>query len=232
MTLAGALTEALALVFPVACAGCGAPGVSLCPACGQALSPVLQRRVLASGLVVFSGLAFEGVAARVLRSLKAEGRTPLARVLAPALRMALRAASSAVPALPGGGAGGPLVVPVPTSPGAMRRRGYRVVELLSRRAGVRPARLLVLVRTVGDQRSLSVDARQRNVDGSMRARGVEGRSVVIVDDVATTGATLDEARRALMAAGAHVVGAATVAATPRRFVAAETRDLNAGKTHR
>jgi predicted amidophosphoribosyltransferase len=149
------------------------------------------------------------VAARVLRALKEDGRTGLARALAPAL-------AAAVAALDAPGA---VVVPVPSSRAALRRRGYRVAELLARRAELAPVRALRSVRTVADQRGLGRAQRRENVAGSLRAvRGnvLTGRDVVIVDDVVTTGATLAEAARALRAAGARVVGAATVAATPRR----------------
>jgi predicted amidophosphoribosyltransferase len=50
----------------------------------------------------------------------------------------------------------------------------------------------------------------------MRVRRVAATRVLLVDDVVTTGATLREAARVLRASGAHVIGAVTVAATPRR----------------
>ncbi len=155
---------------------------------------------------------FDGQAARALRALKERGRTDVARALAPALRESLRAAVA--------GARRPVVVvPVPTSPAAMRRRGYRVPDLVARRAGIRPARLLAVTRVTGDQRALGRGERASNVAGSMRARaGASGLAVVLVDDVLTTGATLAEARRALEAAGARVVAAAVVADTPLRHI--------------
>ena len=99
----------------------------------------------------------------------------------------------------------------------MRRRGFRVVELIAARAGLAPQRVLRATGTAADQRGLRSADRERNVRGSMRARtprALEGRRVLLVDDVVTTGATLREAARALAAAGATVVGAATVASTP------------------
>jgi len=206
-----ALAEVVSLVFPDACAGCGQPDAPLCDRCrGMLLPRVTATR--AGELPVRSGVVFDGVAARVLRALKEDGRTGLARALAPAL-------AAAVAALDAPGA---VVVPVPSSRAALRRRGYRVAELLARRAGLAPVRALRSVRTVADQRGLGRAQRRENVAGSLRAvRGnvLTGRDVVIVDDVVTTGATLAEAARALRAAGARVVGAATVAATPRRWPA-------------
>ena len=212
-----ALAEALALALPVECAGCGAPDVAVCESCRGMLHPDVTRRILGSDLEVCSGLRFDGVPARVLRALKEEGRTGLARALAPALVAAasgeLRSADA--------------VAVLPTSRAAMRRRGFRVPELLARRAGLAPQRLLVPARVTADQRSLGRDDRSRNVAGSLRARDAAGLRVLIVDDVVTTGATLQEAARALRAAGAVVVGAATVAATPLRG----RRSAEAFRTH-
>jgi predicted amidophosphoribosyltransferase len=223
-----ACADALALLLPVWCAGCDEPDIALCERCALALQPDVRRRVVEApgGAVdVWSGLAFDGVAARVLRAIKEDGRTGLAVALAPALAAVLDRA----------GAAGCLVVPMPTSRAAYRRRGFRVPELLLRRAGVSGRRLLRHARRTADQRGLDRGARRRNVAHSMVAtmsavtslRGAmpdeSGRPVpwaalrvVVVDDVVTTGASLAEAVRALRAAGVEVVAAVALAATPRR----------------
>jgi ComF family protein len=208
--LRAALAEALALVIPVECAGCDEPDVALCEKCGIRLRPQVTRARL--GVEVWSGLPFEGVPARVVRALKEDGRTGLARAMAPALRAAVEAAVTATT----GRADAVTVVPIPTSRTSYRRRGYRVVELVAQRAGLRTERVLSPVRVTADQRGLDREGRRRNVAGSLRARGVEGRTVIVIDDVVTTGATLEEAVRALREGGAEVIGAATIAATARR----------------
>ncbi|MDL9980358.1 ComF family protein [Microbacterium sp. ASV49] len=208
-----ALAEALSLFFPVECAGCGALDVVLCQGCLVDLESRVRSRRLSSGVKVHAGLAYEGAAARVIRAVKEQGRTELVRVLAPAL-----AASVTVAALAAAEGGVPaIVVPVPTSRAAMRRRGYRVVDLIARRAGLRIERLLLPAGVAADQRSLGRDQRRLNAVGTMRARHAAGRRILVVDDVVTTGATLDEAVRALRTAGADVVGAAAVAATELHY---------------
>lgn len=203
--LSSALADAFSLVFPTWCAGCDAPDVALCPACRAELAPRPLSRTLACGLLVRSALPFDGVAARAIRALKEDGRTELASPLG-------RALAVVVPP-------GAVVVPIPSSSAGMRRRGYAVAALLARAGGLRPRRLLRTTRHAEDQRGLGRDERERNVAGVFAARPAAGLRVVIVDDVVTTGATLAAAAGALRAAGAHVVGAATVAATARRGLA-------------
>ncbi len=204
--LRDALSGALSLVFPTWCAGCDAPDADLCAACRALLTPRVRARSI-GGLDVRSGLDFDGVAARVLRAAKEEGRTSLLRALAPALDASVRDALARVPG------DAVTLVPVPTSATAMRRRGYRVVELLASRAQLPTHRLLCVEGLAADQRGLGRVERARNVAGRMRARGAAGRAVLLIDDVVTTGATLHEAARALEEGGATVRGAATVAST-------------------
>lgn len=199
-----ALADALALVLPVECAGCGAFDVSVCAECRAAVVPCVTRREL-QGLTVYSGISFDGVPARLIRAFKESGRPGLAAVLAPALRAAAVSAGEV-----------DAVVTIPSSRAAYRRRGFRPVDLVASRAGVRPVRLLRTRRVTGDQRGLDRDERRRNVAGSLRATDVSGLRVLVVDDVLTTGATLREAARALRAAGAASVVAVTIAATPAR----------------
>jgi len=212
-----AAEEALGLVFPTWCAGCDEPDVALCGACRLELRPVVRRRVLSDGLVVHSALDFSGVPARVIRALKEDGRTGLARPLGETLRdtltVALRETTEGAP----GDVRTVLAVPIPSSRAAMRRRGYAVAELLARRAGVRPVRLLAPAARAVDQRGLSVAERAANVAGTLRAiRRREGLRALLIDDVVTTGATLQEAARVLRDAGVDVVGAVTLASTSRK----------------
>ena len=211
-----ALGEALALVFPTWCVGCDAADLTLCAACSGQLAPRVTVRTVGS-LEVRAGLPFEGVAARVLRAAKEEGRTGLFPALAPALAAAVADTLAHAPAREVS------LVPVPTSPAAMRRRGYRVVESIAARAGLPVRRALRVVGAASDQRTLGRADRERNVAGGMAARDVAGRAVIVLDDVVTTGATLREAARALTDAGARVVGAATVASTPLRRGARDTQ---------
>lgn len=197
--------EIAGFLLSAACAGCGEPGHLLCPACRRALTPDPVETRTPRGLPVRAALRFEGTAAHCIRRLKSHGDTFLARPLGAALAAALPVVS--VPPA--------WIVPVPTTRAAYRRRGYRVPELLIRRAHRVPQRVLAVASGRRDQRGLGILDRADNVRGSMRARRAGGGApVVLVDDVVTTGATLDEAARVLTAAGFEVRAGVALAATP------------------
>ncbi|WP_091231901.1 ComF family protein [Microbacterium sp. 3J1] len=211
--------ELLSFLLAADCAGCGSPETLLCDDCREAIRPRPVDVRTPGGLPVRASLPFESVAARCIRRLKDEGETLLARPLGASLGAVLRdTAGTGTKAL---------AVPVPTSRSSFRRRGYRVPELLLRHAGAEPTRLLSTERGGADQRELGVAQRARNVHGRMwSTRRGRGRPVILVDDIVTTGATLDEAARALDVAGFRVVAAVALAATPRH----SERTVNTSET--
>jgi predicted amidophosphoribosyltransferase len=196
-----ALLDALAVLFPVDCAGCGAPDRSVCDACAAALAEPMITSTTPGGLRVRSAVRYEGTARHLLLALKEDNRTDVATTLARTLAPLLDPALS--------------LVAIPPSPAAWSRRGYDPVRLLVRG---RSLRALEVTRQTNVQKSLTEAERAHNRAGSLRARGsLAGLRLAIVDDIMTTGATLDEAARAIRAAGGEPIEAVTLAATPRYF---------------
>jgi len=233
--LRDALLDALALVLPVECAGCGAPDRSLCAACLAALDGEPGRHALADGTPVVCALDYEAAVRRALLALKENGRTDVARALSVPLARAMAVAGAQPPPGRPLGATSPAplglvrleVLAVPTTRSAFRRRGYDPVALLLRHAGVRSARELAYTRRAAQQKHLAVQQRASNREGSLRARrSLAGRKFLLVDDILTTGATLSEAARAVRAEGGEIVAAATLAYTRKRAQHPGVHSLN------
>ena len=144
---------------------------------------------------------------RLLTAFKFESHHFLARPLAELLAVAASRRS----------AGFDVVTGVPMEPSRERTRGFNQAELLARElgklSGIRHERRLL--RRVGRslvQSTLPKDARRKNVHGRFAAgSSAAGSSVLVVDDICTTGETLRECARILRKAGAERVAAVTVA---------------------
>ena len=226
------------LTLPPTCASCGAPDASLCQDCRRGIPGCLWDRgprwvapdpaPVGIPPVVSSG-RYEGPVARLLSAYKDDGRRDCAGVLGELLSASVQAAL--VASLSDGlraPLGPVLVVPIPSSAAARRRRGDSPLVALGRRAtrDFTPAELRLLGvlrhrRRLADQAGLDAAGRAANLEQSMAVRSrwqplVSGSACVLVDDVLTTGATVTEAARALREAGAGDVRAATICATQRR----------------
>jgi predicted amidophosphoribosyltransferase len=225
----GALRSAAAdLLLGSSCAGCVAPGPALCERCTTSLL-ALPRLALPDpappGLPdVYAAGAYDGLLRTVLLAHKERGRLALARPLGELLASAVAAVLVTSAPAP---ARAVLLVPVPSSRGAVRERGHDPLRRVSRAAARSLRRhgldvrlrsdVLLPRRRVRDQSGLDADERAANVAGALLARQMPASTpVVVLDDIVTTGATALEATRALRQSGADVLGVAVVAATRRR----------------
>jgi ComF family protein len=158
--------------------------------------------------------AYRGVLVRAVVLLKFERIDPLAAYFGEQMAAVARRDSLA----------GDVVVPVPLHCVRERERGYNQAELIAREVAKRlrlPLKPVVLTRTKArpDKHILSFDERWRIVRGAFATRSgsqVDNKRVLLVDDVMTTGATLDACAKALLEAGAKSVIGLTVARAVRR----------------
>lgn len=208
--------EAAALL----CAQCDADlprldAAALCPRCALA-SPggAVCGRCLAQPPAydaTYAALAYAFPADVLVQSLKFRGELALAPLLGSLL---LRC-------IPGGSAD--YLLPVPLSPERLRSRGYNQALEIARAladAGARLAPgLCVRRRDTAVQMELPLDEREKNVRGAFECpRLVAGATVAVLDDVMTTGATLQEIASTLKRAGAARVVNWVVARTPQNRV--------------
>lgn len=212
------LDTAADLLLGATCPGCGAPGWRICPDCRDELcrsGPFEIHRVPDGFPRASAARVYEGRVRRLISAHKERHARGATAVLGALLAEAVAHR----------GIEGPVtLVPVPSSRSAVRERGYDSVRLLADAAALTLLREgskakvvsgLRHVRVLEDQASLDTAARWENLKDAMVARPLQG-SVVVVDDVCTTGATVAEACRALRAAGAVDCEAATISATVLR----------------
>jgi ComF family protein len=230
----------LDLIYPPRCPGCGRIGFAFCDGCRAQVEyivpPVCRRcgctlpheglcsscRTLPSSLDGILAVAvFADPLRQAIHALKYENNTILAAPLGEMMVDAWR--RSGLPKAD-------LIVPVPLHTRRQAERGYNQSGLLARVVGrglglPMDDHTLVRLRSTPPQVGLSRTERQQNVEGAFECLGpLNGKTVAVVDDVCTTGATLEACATALRAGGATDVWAFTLA---RAFGGAGTDDVAA-----
>ncbi len=206
--------SALDLVFPPRCVHCTRIGSLLCPQC---ISTILPSPVIDEYTSPLNGRRACGVYAVALKSavlaLKYKQVTRLADLLAVRLAAELRAANW----------NATVITAVPLHPERMRERGYNQSQLLAARLEAAvglPFRgeMIRRIRNTRPQVGLSEPERLENVAGAFAADPiwVAGQSVIVIDDVYTTGATLRACAGALRQAGATAIWALTLASAHQK----------------
>jgi ComF family protein len=202
------------MLVPPLCWACG--GVArrrepLCLGCRRLLRRLAPDHVLLCGVPVWAPVAYSGPARDLVRALKFRGATAVADA------MAAQIAANAPARLLGEAREKPVLVPVPLHPRRLRRRGYNQAALIAAALARRAALELVdcLARTGSAATQVGRDRSERRAGpaGSVELRGRAPDRVVLVDDVATTGATLAACAAVLRAAGACDVTALVFART-------------------
>ncbi len=213
---------ALDLLFPQWCVGCGKEGDFLCYSCRQSLPRIMPplcprcgrpqpSGMLCSGCVswraeidgIRSPFRFDGVIRQAIHQLKYRNLRALALPLAGLQNDYL--ITNPVPA--------EVLVPVPLHQKRLRERGYNQSSLLANELGklnnlpVVDGCLIRQRHAPPQARTSTVDERQSNVAGAFACHDLrlKDRQVLLIDDVSTSGATLDACAAVLKAAGATSV---------------------------
>ena len=185
-------------LFPKQCAACRTPGSGLCERCAPSAAALVERRLPTLDVVALG--EYSGAYRSAVYALK-DGRRDVAEALGSRLASMVRADD--------------ILVPVPTTASRKRMRGFDGVDLMSCVAGIDAGAVtLAVLKCVGKETQ-----RGRSRVERLAAHGrflcpsdlVDGCTVTLVDDVCTTGATLEDCAAVLRAAGARVTKAFVVA---------------------
>lgn len=211
-------------VYPKSCAGCGSRGRWLCDRCDVPAARFLAPVCSGCGIPIASGVCrcqelppgivavrsvgpYRGWVGGAIRQIKYHGEWARVSHLGPLLAEAVDGVH-------------PLdcIVPVPLHPARLKQRGFnqseKLADVLAAAIEVPVGRPLARTRRTGAQARLGAGERRENVRGAFApVPGVDviGKSVLLIDDVITTGSTLGECAEILRAAGASRVTVLAVA---------------------
>lgn len=210
------------LIYPCRCVFCGEfldknSNEDICSECEEKL-PWTKKKCKSKGeffTECLSPLYYDGKAGEALRRFKFMGKTSYARRMGRLIADCVRE---------NGKGGYDAVTWVPISARRMRKRGYCQAKLLAKEVAkaldIKCVRLLRKRRHTPPQSTLSgLAARKANISGAFCAVNksrIAGMSILLIDDVITTGATLSECTRMLLMLGAHNVSCATLCKSTKK----------------
>jgi len=200
----------LDFLFPQKCLNCGIRGVIICNKCLMSFPPPLILNV-PNGRNTFAATSYDDeIVKKIIWLLKYKGVRTLAKPLADLIFSRLRDEMPQLLKNPGG----MVIIPIPLSRKRLKERGYNQAELISRflsdKMSVRflPDVLYKKKDTISQVEIKDRKKRLENVKGVFAVKNpeaVKNKVVILIDDVTTTGATLNEASHILKQSGAKKV---------------------------
>lgn len=217
--------------FPPNCPGCGIEGELICdtcqskivrltgrncPYCGQAVRDAdvcHDCKNREHSYIAYKGYAFyTGVMREAILRLKYQNDIGIARLLSDFLENLVKSSNWDFD----------LIIPIPLSRQKLLERGYNQASRLAKPLAAKLGKAycpdaLIRIRETSSQVGLDIHSRLENVKNAFRADAklIKGKTVLLVDDVFTTGATLESAASELLLSGAKAVYAITLAKSSR-----------------
>lgn len=209
--------KTLQILFPEHCIGCHKPGVLLCESCAKDIPPLVNDTGWISSCFSYQDPRVHAL----LHALKYKHKKQVASIFAPFLYDQFLELRKEITIFAGNR--DIVLIPIPMSGRKKKKRGYNQAELLTRALASHCAgqKIIINIRTLVKNKETIPQAHIK--ERSLRIKNahhmfavkhpsdIAEKIVIIIDDITTTGATLDEAKRVLVEAGASSVYAITVA---------------------
>jgi predicted amidophosphoribosyltransferase len=195
------------IIFPSRCLGCGQLGLEVCSSCRKSWHPHIYRQWSQHlpTYPIYSAVTYSPIAGKVLLAAKENNLAIADQLIYKALSHSLTFSLREI--------GGDFLVAIPSRKSVARTRGRQFIATLtsqlSAETGLPAYENLEHTRRVRDQSSLDAKSRFDNLDGSMKSLNFLSGRAIVIDDLVTTGATLQEAVRALRNGGIEVAAAVT-----------------------
>ena len=202
-------------IFPIRCVGCGAYDTYFCASCSDGIKKRNDLERIGA-IITFAATDYnDKLIEKALKIFKYSFVRDMVRPLADITRVAIEGLPS--PIRSEIFKNNPLLVPIPLHKKRLNWRGFNQSEILARKIagiyGLEAKNILIRNKNRKPQADIEDrESRMNNVTGSFECpEALDGRSIILVDDICTTGATLNECAKALIEKSAGKVRALVIA---------------------